>query len=316
MPTRFYAIFAVMTAALLAASIPGNTHAQGCLNWGDLDQKLYCDENRDLLADTPSQGYQQKDPDTLVFAYTPVEDPTMDEKAFAGFVAHLSKKTGKQVRWTDAKSSADQIKSMRNGDIQLAAVSPGATVYAVNLAGYVPIALMCRADGTFGYQVQLITREDSGIKGPADLAGREIAYVGALSNSGALQAEGAKVVYSGSQGESIAGVLSGKYTAAAVNSNVLARMAEQGSVDMKALRIIWTSQSYPSTSFGFAYNLTPDLQRRIHDAFLTFDWKASGLAKMFGGSADGFCTISYKDVWAPIRQLQEENGVEYDLGAL
>jgi phosphonate transport system substrate-binding protein len=317
MPSYPCSFITVMLAALMAAGIPaGGARAQDCLDWGDLDKKLYCDENRDLLADTPSQGFQLQDPDTLVFSYVAGEDPSVDEKAFAAFVVHLAKKTGRKIRWSDAASSAAQIKAMRVGQVQLAGVSPGPTVYAVNLAGYIPIAVMCRADGTYGYQVQLVVKADSDIKSPADLGGRTVAYVSALSNSGGLEANGSKAIYSGSRGSSISGVLSGKYDAAAVDSNALARMQKQGTVDAKALRIIWSSPEYPSTSFGFAHNLTPDLQRRIHDAFLTFDWQGTDLARVFGAQAVEFCTISYEDTWESLRQLQNENGVMYDVGDL
>ena len=48
--------------------------AQECRNRGQLDT-LYCDDNNDLVADTPTDPRRWKDPATLVFAYTPVEDP-------------------------------------------------------------------------------------------------------------------------------------------------------------------------------------------------------------------------------------------------
>ena len=67
------------------------------------------DPDGDLLADTPAEKSRLKDPDTLVFSYTPVEDPAVYENVFAGFTAHLSKVTGKQVRWYAAESYAAQV---------------------------------------------------------------------------------------------------------------------------------------------------------------------------------------------------------------
>ena len=46
---------------------------------GDLD-KRYCDVNGDLIADTPTDASELVDPDTLIFAYTPVEDPAVYKK--------------------------------------------------------------------------------------------------------------------------------------------------------------------------------------------------------------------------------------------
>ena len=313
-PRLFDSVSTPLAAAtmLLMSLASVDAAAQACLHWGDLDKQLYCDESRDLVADTPSQGYQLQDPDTLVFSHAPVEDPSSYEAAFGEFMQYLSKTTGKKVRWHSAKSSADQITAMRAGEVHVAGISPGPTVYAVNLAGYVPIAVMCKSDGSFGYKLNLITRKDSNIASLSDLEGRKVAHVSPLSNPGQAT-KGYEIVYSGSQGDSIKGVVSGEYAAAAVNSNALAHMENRGAVDGNELRVVWESRSFPSTSFGFAHNLAPDLQRKVHDAFLTFDWKGKGLAREFGQQANKFCTISYQETWEPIRLIQKENGVRYNV---
>ena len=59
-----------------------------CKNRGTLDE-MYCDENSDLVADTPKDPKDWKDPNTLVFTYTPVEDPAVYKDAFADFQAYL-----------------------------------------------------------------------------------------------------------------------------------------------------------------------------------------------------------------------------------
>ena len=63
---------------------------------GDLDA-LYCDEDGDLTADTPKDARRLKNPGTLVFTYTPVEDPAVYEKVFKPFTDHLAKCTAKRV---------------------------------------------------------------------------------------------------------------------------------------------------------------------------------------------------------------------------
>ena len=50
-----------------------------------------------------------KNPDTLVFSYTPVEDPAVYENAFAELMAHMAKMTGKKIRWFPAESYAAQV---------------------------------------------------------------------------------------------------------------------------------------------------------------------------------------------------------------
>jgi len=43
---------------------------------GTLD-KQYCDRNRDQVADLPLDPGEWVNPDTIIFSYTPVEDPAI-----------------------------------------------------------------------------------------------------------------------------------------------------------------------------------------------------------------------------------------------
>ena len=92
------ALARALLAAALCLALPAGAQTPACKSHGELDTR-YCDANGDLLADTPADKSRLKDPDTLVFSYTPVEDPAVYENVFAGFMAHLSKVTGKKVRW-------------------------------------------------------------------------------------------------------------------------------------------------------------------------------------------------------------------------
>ena len=143
--------------AMLALGI-GFANAQDCKR-GDLD-KAYCDKNGDLVADTPDKTI---DPPTLVFAYTPVEDPALYSKVWDGFLKHLEKVTGKKVVFFPVQSNAAEIETMRSGRLHIAGVSTGPTPIAVNCAGYVPFAIMGSKDGRFGYEMEIIVPADSPI---------------------------------------------------------------------------------------------------------------------------------------------------------
>lgn len=60
--------------------------AEEC-NRGTLDEQ-YCDRNYDLVADLPLDENYWVDPDTIIFSYTPVEDPAVYAKVWDGFVGH------------------------------------------------------------------------------------------------------------------------------------------------------------------------------------------------------------------------------------
>ncbi|MFQ5785177.1 MAG: phosphate/phosphite/phosphonate ABC transporter substrate-binding protein [Alphaproteobacteria bacterium] len=318
---------AVVVGALALLLTPAAGFADQCKNRGDLDIR-YCDDNGDLVADTPGDPSQLLDPDPLIFSYTPVEDPSVYENVFEEFMAYLSEKTGKRVKWYGAESYAAQVEAMRSGRLHVAGISTGPTVFGVNLAGYVPFAIMAKKGGQFGYRLQLITQRDSDIKDIKDLKGRKVAHVTPSSNSGnqapraLFKAMGVvpdkdyEVIYSGKHDNSIMGVANGDYDAAPVASSVLDRMIDKGQLKREDIRVIWQSDLFPTTSFGLAYNLKPELQKKIVDAFLTFDWKGSGLEKEFGKQADRFIPITFKKQWDVIRTIQRENGVRYTQEAL
>ena len=306
----------------LALTMTGSASAADCSNRGDLD-KRYCDDNGDLVADTPSDKSKWLNPSTLVFSYTPVEDPSVYENVFTEFLRYMEKKTGKRVRWYGADSYASQVEAMRSGRLHIAGISTGPTVFGVNLAGYVPVAIMGKDDGRFGYKLQLITHKDTDIRKVSDLKGRNVAHVTPSSNSG-NQAPRAlfksmgvqpdidyKVKYSGKHDNSIMGVANQDYEAAPVASSVLDRMVEKGVVNRDDLRVIWESKLFPTTSYGYAHNLHPDLQKSIRDAFLTFDWEGTALDKEFGKKSDRFIPITFKEHWVDIRTIQKTNGTVY-----
>ncbi len=97
---------------------------------------------------------------------------------------YLAKLTGKKVKWYGADSYAAQVEALRSGRLHVAGISTGPTVFGVNLAGYVPVAIMGFGGGKFGYRLQLITHKDSDIMKVSDMKGRKIAHVTPSSNSG------------------------------------------------------------------------------------------------------------------------------------
>jgi len=54
----------------------------------------------------------------------------------------------------------------------------------------------------------------------------------------------------------------------------------------------------------------------VREAFLTFDWTGTGLAKDFGKQAQAFIPADYKKHWNIIRTIQKDNRETYTLDAL
>src|SRR6476469_3988309 len=138
-------IAGLAAGAALATAFAGAALAQECPR-GDLD-KAYCDRDGDLVADAPSDPKQLLNPPTLIFAYTPVEDPALYSKVWDGFLRHLEKVTGKKVAFFPVQSNAAEIEAMRSGRLHVAGFNTGSNPIAVNCAGFVPFAIMGGADG-------------------------------------------------------------------------------------------------------------------------------------------------------------------------
>ena len=56
----------------------------------------YEDRSGNLVADVPQDESQWVDPNTLIFAYTPVEDPAVYADVWSEFLSHLEKTTEKR----------------------------------------------------------------------------------------------------------------------------------------------------------------------------------------------------------------------------
>jgi phosphonate transport system substrate-binding protein len=127
-----------------------------------MDQR-YSDVDGDLVADAPANPKDWVDPQVLIFAYTPVEDPSVYAEVWDGFLKHMEKTTGKKVQFFPVQSNAAQIEAMRAGRLHVAGFNTGSTPLAVNCAGFVPVTMMASKDNRYGYEMVIITYPGSGI---------------------------------------------------------------------------------------------------------------------------------------------------------
>jgi len=318
----------LVPAAVLAFAVPvlasGSATAQECRSRGQLDT-LYCDENNDLVADAPTDPRKWKDPGTLVFAYTPVEDPAVYQNVFKPFTDYLAQCTGKRVIYYPVQSNTAEIEAMRSGRLHVAGFSTGPTGFAVNLAGAVPFAAKGTEKGPHGYHLLSLVKKDSPYQKLSDLKGKRVAHTAPSSNSGHLAPlvlyppEGLKPnedyrpLMSGGHDKSALGVLSGDYDMAGVASDVFERMVTRGTVKLDDYRIIFKSPVFPTSSFAYAYDLKPDLAKKITDCFFGFRFPDS-MQKEFNGD-DRFFPITYKETWKVVRDIAEGSGTPYNKAA-
>ncbi len=156
-----------------------------CANRGQLDT-IYCDANNDMVADVPTDPAKQRDPSTLVFAWSPTENPAVYKSIYEPIMASLQTCTGKKIAFFNVQSNSAQIEAQRAGRMHVGLYATGAIGFAVNMAGGVPFVGMGNSKGIGGYQVYAIVRADSSFKKLSDLKGKKVAHVSPTSNSGNL----------------------------------------------------------------------------------------------------------------------------------
>ena len=315
---------AASTAVFVAGlALAGTAFAQDCPR-GTLD-KRYCDVDGDLIADIPADPSQLVDPDTLIFTYTPVEDPAVYVSVWAEFLEYLAETTGKKVQFFPVQSNAAQVEAMRSGRLHVAGFNTGSNPLAVNCAGFRPFTIMASLDGHFGYEMEILTYPRSGIESVEDIRGKQLAFTAPTSNSG-FKAPSAilksdfdmipdrdfEAVFSGKHDNSILGVANQDYMAASIANSVKTRMIKRGVINAEDVIVIYKSQTFPTTGFGTVYNLTPELQAAVQKAFFTFEWDGTALQEEFEKSNEGqFLPMNYKDFWDVIRKIDTANNVSY-----
>ncbi len=81
--------------------------------------------------------------------------------------------------------------------------------------------------------------------------------------------------------------------------------------------VIYQSQKFPTTGFGYVYNLKPELAEKVKESFASFEWdkpdgSPTSLKEEFSKSNEGkFLPITYQEHWDVIRKIDAANNVSY-----
>jgi len=246
-------------------------------------------------------------------------------KVFKPFTDYLGQCTGKRVVFYQVQSNAAEIEAMRSGRLHVGGFSTGPTAFAVNIAGAVPFAIKGYEKDFQGYNLIVIVKKSSPFQKLADLKGKKFAHTAPSSNSGHMAPmalfpkEGLapgkdyNILFSGKHDQSVLGVNSGDYDAAAVASDVFHRMAVRGQIKEDDFRVVYRSAKFPTSSFAYAHDLEPAFRDKMLKCFYDFRY-TDEMKKAFDG-ADRFFPINYKEHWAVVRDVAEAGGDKFNKAA-
>jgi phosphonate transport system substrate-binding protein len=277
-------------------------------NFGDAD--------KDLLADPEQDPRKWVDPTVLIFGYT--ENQALYQYAREALAKHIEQATGKKVRWFRYRTNAAQLEAMRTGMVHIVGLNTGSVPVGVRCSGFRLFSMAAKSDGRYGYTMQIITYPGSGIDKTTDLKGKKILFTSPTSNSGykapkALLSqrynlsEGLdyRVRFSGSHEKSIIAVAHRKAKIATIANGVLNSMISSGKISPSDINIIYTSQSFPGTGYGYPYNLKPQLAKKIEKAFFDFRLRDSkGKLRDLNRYHDAlFIPAEYREKWSIVRDI-------------
>lgn len=284
------------------------------------EELKFTDEDGDLVCDSPADEACQQ-PETLVFSYIAGATPDDEDgsAAWIDLIAALSETTALPVEYRAYSDLGEQLDAVVRGEVHIVGLSTGATPLAVSEAGVVPICSPGEADGSFGYTMKLLAAANRGIRSPADLKGKKVAFVEPDSNSGFKAAlilllkehdlapeRDYEWGFTGSHERSITDIAAGEHDAAPVASDLLASMIAGGEVDPETFSVVYESEKFPPAVIGYAHDLPTTLREAIRDTLINFEWEGTTVGEALSGTgAETFVPVSYKDDWANVRRIDE-----------
>jgi phosphonate transport system substrate-binding protein len=291
---------------------------------GDLSLK-FCDRDGDMLADPELDPKKWLDPYTLVFGYT--ENQALHEGARKALAQHIESATGKKVRFFLYRTNAAQLEAMRNGLLHIVGLNTGSVPIGVECSGFRLFSMAAKADRSYGYTMMLISWPGSGITKIKDLRDQTILFVTPTSNSGykaphvLLKSEHGmtegidyRVRFSGSHTKSILKIAHKEARVAAIADGVLTSMIASGKVKKSEIVVLYRSQPFPGTGYGYPYNLKPSLSQKIEKAFFDFAWHdANRTLKDVNKYHDAlFIPAQYKEKWGVVRTIDRSNRTHHE----
>lgn len=220
------------------------------------------------------------------FGVDPYEAASTMLPAFQGIAAQLEQKLGCTVELNITTTYASEIEAMRAGKLEVGQFGALGYIFAKELAKAKVIATYAGADGKPSvYYASIVTNAKSGLSGDVTACkGKQMAYSEASSTSGYLYPafalksagidpkNGVKAVFTGGHEQAYAAVKANKVECAELNSVRIDVAKQAGQYQESDFVTLWKSPDIYTDAIAVRGDLTPELQKKITDAFLGLDF--------------------------------------------
>lgn len=223
----------------------------------------------------------------LVHAQTVLRVTTIPEEAateqirkFTPLATYLEQQLGMKVEFTPVNDYPAAVEALVNKKVDLVWFG-GFTHVQANLRSGGKIIPIAQREEDTKFQSVFIAKTDSGIKGLADMKGKQVSFGSQSSTSGHLmprsfllqaninpEKDFARIAYSGAHDATIASVVSGKVDAAALDITVWRKFVSENRVDTKAVDVFFTTPGYFNYNWSVHADMPAALRDRVKAALL------------------------------------------------
>lgn len=212
----------------------------------------------------------------------PDEAPTELQRKFTPLGSYLEKETGMKVEFIPVTDYAAVVEGLASNKLDLAWLGGFTFVQArLRTGNALPLAQRVEDEK---FTSKFIANTASGIKGLADLKGKNFTFGSVSSTSGHLmprfyllenkinpEKDFRRVAFSGAHDATALQVESGKIDAGVLSASVWDKLVSEKKVDTRKVRVIWTTPPYYDYNWTVRGNLDPVLVRKLTAAFLKLD---------------------------------------------
>ncbi len=213
----------------------------------------------------------------------PEEAATEQVRKFTPLATHLEKALGMKVEFTPVSDYPAAVEALVNKKVDLVWFG-GFTFVQANLRSGGKVIPIAQREEDTRFQSVFIAKTDSGIKGLADMKGRQVSFGSQSSTSGHLMPRSfllaagidpdkdfRRVAYSGAHDATIASVVSGKVDAAALDVTVWRKFVGENKVDTKAVDVFYTAPPYFNYNWSVHADMPAAQREKVKAALLALD---------------------------------------------
>ncbi len=220
--------------------------------------------------------------ESLTLGLLPEMNVFSQSKRFQPLAVYLSKKIGKEVRFTILSRYGNIIKSLQKKQVDGAFLGSFTGTLAIHQLGVEPLARPVNLDGSSMYFGHIFVRKDSGIMTVDDMKGKIMAFVEQATTAGYvfplsyLQLHGVEkyqdffkeYYFTGSHDASISAVLSGNADIGAAKNTVFDHFLETNPRARREIVILASSLAVPSNGLCVSKDMDTELKNKLKNTLL------------------------------------------------